>query len=233
MALSGGWVGGVRGGVRGGGLLIRGFVGLGSEVKRGEVTNVCSGVCCGVGFEGGKCGCVWVSVVVVRWRRGWGLVGGVWLMMGGEVMRRNGERRGGDGRFDCAGGGVVWLVGVVLVLAGVVGFYGCGEGAVVWVGWFGGCVAEMVDCVGGVKCAVVCMGRGYGWKWGVKGWAILVMGFVVELWDDKGNRPLKDDKSEVTGIKILDDLDLRIEKLEKILNKAKKKMVLKKGKRKW
>ncbi|GKB65966.1 hypothetical protein Tco_1444551 [Tanacetum coccineum] len=50
--------------------------------------------------------------------------------------------------------------------------------------------------------------------------------------DDKGNGPLKDDKSEVTGIKILDDLDLRFDKLEKILNKAKEKMVLKKGKEK-
>ncbi|GJZ16274.1 hypothetical protein Tco_0551951 [Tanacetum coccineum] len=50
--------------------------------------------------------------------------------------------------------------------------------------------------------------------------------------DDKGNGPLKDDKREVTGIKILDDLKQRIEKVEKILNKAKEKMVLKKGKEK-
>nr|GEX79482.1 hypothetical protein [Tanacetum cinerariifolium] len=48
--------------------------------------------------------------------------------------------------------------------------------------------------------------------------------------DDKGNGPLKDDKNEVTGIKILDDLEQRIEKVEKILNKAKEKMLLKKGK---
>nr|GEW27579.1 hypothetical protein [Tanacetum cinerariifolium] len=50
--------------------------------------------------------------------------------------------------------------------------------------------------------------------------------------DDKGKGPLKDDKSEVTGIKILDDLEKRIEKVEKILNKAKEKMLLKKGKEK-
>ncbi|GKE08633.1 hypothetical protein Tco_1412184, partial [Tanacetum coccineum] len=42
---------------------------------------------------------------------------------------------------------------------------------------------------------------------------------------------LVDDKSKVTGIKILDDLEQRIEKVEKILNKAKEKMLLKKGKR--
>nr|GEX66320.1 hypothetical protein [Tanacetum cinerariifolium] len=41
---------------------------------------------------------------------------------------------------------------------------------------------------------------------------------------------LVDDKNEVTGIKILDDLEQRIEKVEKILNKAKEKMLLKKGK---
>ncbi|GJV62989.1 hypothetical protein Tco_1473817 [Tanacetum coccineum] len=50
--------------------------------------------------------------------------------------------------------------------------------------------------------------------------------------DDKGKGPLNDDKSEVTGIKILDDLEQRIEKLEKIHNNAKEKMVLKKGKEK-
>ncbi|GKF11328.1 hypothetical protein Tco_0049254, partial [Tanacetum coccineum] len=50
--------------------------------------------------------------------------------------------------------------------------------------------------------------------------------------DDKGKGPLKDDKSEVTGTKILDDLEKRIEKVKKILNKAKEKMLLKKGKEK-
>nr|GEX99559.1 retrotransposon Orf1 [Tanacetum cinerariifolium] len=40
---------------------------------------------------------------------------------------------------------------------------------------------------------------------------------------------LVDDKSEVTGIKILDDLEKRIEKVEIFLNKAKEKMLLKKG----
>ncbi|GKD06556.1 hypothetical protein Tco_1181530, partial [Tanacetum coccineum] len=39
-------------------------------------------------------------------------------------------------------------------------------------------------------------------------------------------------ESEVTGIKILDDLEQRIEKLEKILNNAKEKIVLKRGKEK-
>ncbi|GJY66371.1 hypothetical protein Tco_0468609 [Tanacetum coccineum] len=38
--------------------------------------------------------------------------------------------------------------------------------------------------------------------------------------DDKGKEHLKDDKSKVTGIKILDDLKQRIEKVEKILNKV-------------
>ncbi|GKC77809.1 hypothetical protein Tco_1128583, partial [Tanacetum coccineum] len=49
--------------------------------------------------------------------------------------------------------------------------------------------------------------------------------------DDKGKGHLKDDKSEVTGINILDDLEQRIEKVENILNKVKEKMLLKKGKR--
>ncbi|GJU06228.1 hypothetical protein Tco_1122658 [Tanacetum coccineum] len=48
----------------------------------------------------------------------------------------------------------------------------------------------------------------------------------------KGKGHLKDDKSKVTGIKILDDLEKRIEKVEKLLNKAKEKMLLKKGKEK-
>ncbi|GKD06917.1 hypothetical protein Tco_1186602 [Tanacetum coccineum] len=48
----------------------------------------------------------------------------------------------------------------------------------------------------------------------------------------KGKGPLKDDKSEVTRIKILDDLEKRIKKVEKLLNKAKEKMLLKKGKEK-
>ncbi|GKB72817.1 hypothetical protein Tco_0934229 [Tanacetum coccineum] len=47
---------------------------------------------------------------------------------------------------------------------------------------------------------------------------------------NKGNGPLKDDKRKVTGIKILDDLEQRIERVEKILNKEKEKMNLKKGK---
>ncbi|GJU88701.1 hypothetical protein Tco_1301124, partial [Tanacetum coccineum] len=38
------------------------------------------------------------------------------------------------------------------------------------------------------------------------------------------------DKRKVTGIKILDDLEQRIERVEKILNKEKEKMNLKKGK---
>ncbi|GJT47022.1 hypothetical protein Tco_0955737 [Tanacetum coccineum] len=46
---------------------------------------------------------------------------------------------------------------------------------------------------------------------------------------NKGKGPLKDDKSEVTEIKILDDLEQRIEKREKKINTAKEKMVLKKG----
>ncbi|GKG33461.1 hypothetical protein Tco_0433620, partial [Tanacetum coccineum] len=50
--------------------------------------------------------------------------------------------------------------------------------------------------------------------------------------DDKGNGPLKDDKRKVTGIKILDDLEQRIENVEKDLNKAKEKMDLNKGKEK-
>nr|GEU69143.1 hypothetical protein [Tanacetum cinerariifolium] len=56
--------------------------------------------------------------------------------------------------------------------------------------------------------------------------------------DEKGKGPLKvfsilvDEKSEVTGIKILDDLEKRIEKFENFLNKAKEKMILKKGKEK-
>nr|GEV96034.1 hypothetical protein [Tanacetum cinerariifolium] len=50
--------------------------------------------------------------------------------------------------------------------------------------------------------------------------------------DEKGKGPLKDEKSEVTGINILDDLEKRIEKFENFLNKAKEKMLLKKGKEK-
>nr|GEW29125.1 hypothetical protein [Tanacetum cinerariifolium] len=50
--------------------------------------------------------------------------------------------------------------------------------------------------------------------------------------NDKRNGPLKDDKSEVTRIQILDDLEKRIKKVEKNLNKAKEKMLLKKGKEK-
>ncbi|GJZ98097.1 hypothetical protein Tco_0670550 [Tanacetum coccineum] len=48
--------------------------------------------------------------------------------------------------------------------------------------------------------------------------------------DDKGKGPLKDDKREVTGIKILDDLEQRIEKVEKTSPyRQKRKMVLKMG----
>ncbi|GKA80667.1 hypothetical protein Tco_0787359 [Tanacetum coccineum] len=47
--------------------------------------------------------------------------------------------------------------------------------------------------------------------------------------DDKRNGPLKDDKRKVTRIKIMDDLEKRIENVEKDLNKAKDKMDLNKG----
>nr|GEW47464.1 hypothetical protein [Tanacetum cinerariifolium] len=59
--------------------------------------------------------------------------------------------------------------------------------------------------------------------------------FMAIFVDDKGTGPLKvfailvDDKSRVIGIKILDDLEQRIENVEKILNKAKEKKLLKKG----
>ncbi|GKF04248.1 hypothetical protein Tco_0034916 [Tanacetum coccineum] len=46
--------------------------------------------------------------------------------------------------------------------------------------------------------------------------------------DDKGKRPLK-----VTGIKIMDDLEQRIENVEKDLNKEKEKNILTRHKRKW
>ncbi|GKA60717.1 hypothetical protein Tco_0760124 [Tanacetum coccineum] len=45
--------------------------------------------------------------------------------------------------------------------------------------------------------------------------------------DNKGKGPLKDDKSEVTEIKILDDLEQRIEKREKKLTQQKRKWFLK------
>ncbi|GJT74284.1 hypothetical protein Tco_1041009 [Tanacetum coccineum] len=48
---------------------------------------------------------------------------------------------------------------------------------------------------------------------------------MVVFEDDKGKGPLN-------GIKILDNLEQRIEKLEKILNNAKEKIVLKRGKEK-
>ncbi|GJW45716.1 hypothetical protein Tco_0077362 [Tanacetum coccineum] len=48
--------------------------------------------------------------------------------------------------------------------------------------------------------------------------------------DDKGKGPLKDDKSEVTGIKILDDLEQRVEKLKKFLTRQKRKCFLKREK---
>ncbi|GKD98023.1 hypothetical protein Tco_1381920, partial [Tanacetum coccineum] len=50
--------------------------------------------------------------------------------------------------------------------------------------------------------------------------------------DEKRNGPLKDDKRKVTGIKILDYLEQRIENVKKDLNKIKEKMDLNKGKEK-